>query len=198
MLGPRAKAPAPRHAFGRAFRSDVAVCFDARGHAFSVSSARVERAHHAFRSMYPLVGSDAATGWVHAARHGEFNGHPSGPFAFTDAVFSDIVTNFEALKNKAVPLTFDHPYYDGTPRELAGWVHKLVAKADGLWALCEFTEKAVEMIRGGSYRFASVVVVPKSTHRETGADIGAELLELAITSSPFIDGLQPIALSDAA
>lgn len=142
------------------------------------------------RSVYPLVSSTAKTGWVHAAKADSFNGHPSGPFELTRETFAQMVRNFDALENQAVPLTYDHPDYDGTgPVELAGYVHKLEVRGSDLWAFCEFTDKAVALGREGSYKWASIVAVFDSVDRKSGEEIGAELLELALTSSPFIDGL---------
>lgn len=143
-----------------------------------------------FRSVYPLVNQSAKTGWVHAARAGEFKGHPAGAFELTREIFAQMVANFDALENQAIPLTYDHPDYDGKgPVELAGYVHKLEVKGDDLWAFCEFTDKAISLGRDGSYKWASIVAIFDAVDRKSGEEIGAELLELALTSSPFIDGL---------
>lgn len=150
-----------------------------------------------FRALLPLVSDKAKRAWVHFTVDGTYEGHPSGPFKFDRAVNQQLIRNFEAQANP-IPLTYEHPNYsDGQPKPAAGWVHELVARGDGLWGLCEFTDRSAEMVRAGEYRFTSVVVLFDSTDRKTGEPIGAELLEVALTNRPYIDGQKPIALTSA-
>ena len=85
------------------------------------------------------------------------------------------------------------------PAPAAGWVQKL-SIVDGkngaeLWATVEWTEKAAQMIRAGEYKFCSPVIDWESTDRKTGKSVGAELLNLALTNNPFLDGHKPIELT---
>ena len=147
------------------------------------------------RSMLPLVAKDAAKTWVHFTIDGEYEGHPAGAFSFDPEVHGQILANFERQANP-IPLTYEHPKYDdGQPKPAAGWVHSLELRTDGLWGLCEFTARAAEMIRAGEYRFTSVVVSFDSTDRKSGEPCGAEMFEVALTNTPFIDGQEPIRLS---
>lgn len=150
----------------------------------------------ALRSMLPLVSDDAPTTWIEAAFVGTWEGHPSGPFEFTLDTFKQIIANFEAQANP-VPLTYEHPAHsgDGQPIPAAGWVHELKIEGESLMALVEFTPRAAQMVKDGEYRFSSVVVDFEATDRETGETRGAELYELAITNTPFLDGQRPIKLS---
>lgn len=153
------------------------------------------------RSEVPkaLVSEDAARGWIHCARVGEWKGHPSGPFEFTRAVFKRIIANFKAEKEPVV-LTYEHPRYagDGNPVIAAGWIHDLDLRGDDLYAQVEFTKRAAGYIREGEYRFCSVVVDFESVHRQSAEDIGPELFEIGLTNQPFLSGLRPIQLSRGA
>ena len=152
----------------------------------------------ALRARVSLLDA-APRAWVQMAREGEFRGHSQGPFAFTREVFAQIARNFDRQRNP-VPVTYEHPAYsgDGQPVPAAGWVLSIEVRDgdDGaeLWGEVEWTERAASMLRAGEYRYCSVVVAFESTDRETGEDIGAELVELGLTNVPFLDGMEPIRL----
>jgi len=149
----------------------------------------------AFRSMLPLVAKDSANTWVHLTVDGTYEGHHAGSFTFDRSTSEELIANFNSQKNP-IPLTYEHPRYDdGQPKPAAGWVHELEHRDGGLWGLCEFTSRAAQMCRDGEYKFTSVVVVFDSTDRVSGEPVGAELIEVALTNRPFIDGQKPIALS---
>jgi hypothetical protein len=145
------------------------------------------------RSRIALVAPEAATSWVHVGREGDFAG--KGGFSLTRDVFAQAVENFETQANP-IPVLYEHPIGgDGEPVPAAGWIHALELRDYGLWAEVEWTERAARMIREGEYRYCSMVLALKSKHRETGEEIGAQLLELGLTNTPFIDGLAPIKLT---
>lgn len=151
----------------------------------------------ALRAQLGIVSEDAPRSDVHIATFGEWGGHPAGPFALDAKAFGDIVKNFDRQKNP-VPVVIGHPI-DTAPA--VGWIQRLEVRGDGsnegdgLWALVEWTEKTASSIRSGEWRFCSGVFVFGSTDRVTGDDVGAELLELGLTNSPFIDGQVPLSLS---
>ena len=64
----------------------------------------------------------------------------------------------------------------------------------GLWAHVKFTPRAAELVRAGEYRFCSAVWMFDTIDRVTGEEVLAELHSVALTNTPFIDGLQPIVL----
>ena len=149
----------------------------------------------ALRALFPLVATDAATAWAHLTVPGSYAGHPMGPFAFDETSHTAMIRNFAAQTNP-VPLTYEHPRYDdGQPKPAAGWVHDLEVRDGGLWGRCEFTARAADLIRAGEYRYTSVVVALDSKDRKTGKPIGAELIEVALTNTPFVDGQTPLALA---
>lgn len=154
----------------------------------------------ALRSVLPLIKEDSPRQWIQLAYEDAWDGHHSGPFEFDGDVFQTIIRNFNAQHNP-VPLTYEHPQYDGggMPVIAAGWLHELEAKRGKrgaeLWGLVEFTDRAASFIRNGEYRYCSVVVDFASKDRKTGAEHGAELLEVGLTNVPFLDGMEPIRLS---
>lgn len=148
----------------------------------------------ALRSKLPLIDESADTVWIHCARPGEWKGHQAGEFEFNRKVFSRIIDNFKRLRNP-IPLTYEHPEHRGDDGIAAGWVHELKVNDDGLWALCELTQKAAGHVKSGEYRFCSVVVDFEAIDPESGDDIGPELMEIGLTNVPFIDGLSAIRLS---
>lgn len=150
------------------------------------------------RSLLPLIDESAARTWIHCAIEGTWKGHPNGPFEFTREVFSQICKNLKAQKNSVLPLTYGHPEYSTGEPEPAGYVHDFAIREDGLWALVELFPETANQIRAGKFRFCSVVVRFDSVDRKSGEPVGAEVFEIGLTNSPFIDGLTPIKLSRSA
>jgi hypothetical protein len=162
--------------------------------------------------------SDAPT-WVQIAREGQYLGYMGGlqPFEFTRAHFDEMVRNLRtnpAYKMGAsgkgdgpvVPWDFNHaseidPTMGSLPATGApaqAWTYDLEARAgaDGkaeLWALTKFLEPAKTYIRDGKFKWSSVAVTFDATHPETGKNIGAILTSIALTNTPFIEGMQELA-----
>jgi phage I-like protein len=63
----------------------------------------------------------------------------------------------------------------------------------GLWAHVEWLEPARSYIREGKYRWVSPTIRFRARHPETGKDIGARLLSVALTNLPFLPSLAPLA-----
>ncbi len=145
------------------------------------------------------VESDPNAAWVHLALYGEWKGHPSGEFTFDDAAFSQIAHNF-ARNETPTAVKYEHPNYlfATGPVPSAGKIHDLRIDDNGLWGLTLFTERAAQHIRAKEYEFCSVVIAFDSKDRITGDPIGAELLELGLTDSPFVDNQTPITLPELA
>jgi len=140
------------------------------------------------------------TVWNQVAYEGEWLGHSAGEFEFTRAVFEQIVANFERRADP-LPLTYGHP--DGETASYmgaAGWIHALKVGMDdegrvGLFAEMEFTERAAGQIKAGEQRHCSVVVSFDAIDEKTGEPIGAELYEVGLVLSAFVDGMRPLAAS---
>jgi phage I-like protein len=155
----------------------------------------------ALRALVGLTGegAQARTGWIHVAPEGSWEGHPDGAFTLTTAGFESCIYDAE---RRATPQSVDYEhaslYPTGEPTPAAGYVQKLERRADGLWALVEFTERAATMIKAGEYRFCSGVFAFERRDRQTGDVIQCMLDSIALTNRPFIDGQEPIALSQRA
>jgi phage I-like protein len=155
----------------------------------------------ALRALVGLTGegAQARTGWIHVAPEGSWEGHPDGAFTLTRAGFESCIYDAE---RRATPQSVDYEhaslYPTGEPTPAAGYVQRLEQRADGLWALVEFTERAAAMIRAGEYRFCSGVFAFERRDRQTGDVIPCMLDSIALTNRPFIDGQEPIALSQNA
>lgn len=145
-----------------------------------------------------LVGPGGKQTEMHIAMAGEWSGHPSGAFAFTGAVFDQMIANFERQKTPLM-IDYDHSVPNTGDTRAAGWILKLEKRVgnDGpeLWALVELTKRAAEMVEAGEYRFNSPWFTMNGIDRVTGEDIGPELLNVALTNNPFLDGQKPLRLS---
>lgn len=144
-----------------------------------------------------------AVSWIQVAKLGEFRGHTAGNFRFTPEVFAEIIANFRATANRAVPVDYEHTTerMDGTiplhGAPAVGFITDLQVRganaADGLWGKVEWVDTtAVEYVRSKRYRFFSPAVVFDATHPASGKDIGAALVSGGLTNRPFLDGMAPI------
>ena len=139
------------------------------------------------------------SGWAHVAMLGEWDGHSKGSFAFTQEAFSQILKNFSAQSNP-IPWDYEHDTFSAVstgPKPASGWIKRLELRNNGteLWAYVDWTQRAAQMIRDGEYRFCSPVVDFESIDRKSNEPIGAELLSVALTNNPFLDGQQPLKLT---
>lgn len=134
---------------------------------------------------------------AHIAKCGSFKGYRDGEFQLTRKLFDQMISNFQGEKNP-LPVYFGHS--DTLPLaeepEAKGWILALERRGDDLWAKLEMTQEMESKIREGKFRFTSIFCRTQNVHRETGKEIGARLISLAITNSPFIDGLQALTLSN--
>jgi hypothetical protein len=168
-----------------------------------------------------LAKDDDKPKWVHIARTGEYRGYGGGddPFNFEEKHFQEMVRNFRASpvyetdalgvgNAHVVPWDFSHaseanPTEGSLPVKGApaqGWTLELEIRngKDGtkeLWALTEFLEPAKTYIREEKYRWASVGVYFDAVHPESGKNIGAFLNTIALTNTPFIEGMEPLVAS---
>ncbi len=140
-------------------------------------------------------------------------------FSITSQDLNDMVRNFEKRRNEQVVVDYEHAsempeIARGGPIPAAGWIHELsvvrgpssVVKDNGprttdngrskLNALIEWTPQAIEMIRGGQYRFFSPAIDWEARDKETGKPQGATLTSGALTNHPFLEELPPIMLTD--
>ena len=159
-------------------------------------SGRISRAL-VLRALVPMVAADAARSWVHIAYEGEWKGHPRGPFELSGEKFQAMIDRFNAKRNPT-PVDYEHASVktdgrNGVPA--SGWIHRLELRSNGLWAEVEWTARAAEMIRAGEYRYCSGVFIFDDVDEQSGDPVDAQLFNLALTNTPFIDGQVPITLA---
>lgn len=164
-----------------------------------------ERIVHVEGAVVALADDPAKPVWIQLAKPGVFRGHPAGPFELNGRVFDDIIRNFKATENQAIPIDFEHasesdPTEGSIPTEGApaqGWIRDLKIGADGnLYGLVDWGTKAREYIRDGQYRYFSPAIRFGAKDRVTGEKIGARMTSGALTNNPFLDGMKPLAAKD--
>lgn len=161
--------------------------------------------------------------WQQVAEEGDYKGYAGGemPFSFTRDTFTQIVANFRAHPAfvegdngvgtaDVVQWDFHHssevPPATGTIATLGapamGWALDLQvrdgAKGAELWALTRWIEPAKTYIKNGQYKWASVAVALQAVDPRTGMDLGPVLTSIAITNTPFIEGMQSLAANKGA
>jgi len=139
---------------------------------------------------------DSASSPVQIMTTGQFK-HPSfGKFTITRQTFREILGNFSGENTVAFDYNHNSARAENPEQgKAAGWVQRLDAEGDALFALPQFTEEARGYISRGEYRYISPEFTTAYQDRTTGKDKGAALLAVALTNRPFLEGMAPVALS---
>jgi phage I-like protein len=138
---------------------------------------------------------------VQILRTGIFH-HPAyGKFTITQDILDTMVVNFHEHRPKSpteLVVDWEHLSSAEPPQKApaAGWVKDVTTTEGKLFAEVEWTEQAVGEIGKGEYRFISPEFNLHYKDKETGKDIGATLLSVALTNRPFIEGMSPVMLSE--
>ena len=145
--------------------------------------------------------SGVKTSIVQVFRTGTFRHPLYGKFTITDDTLRTMATNFKASRPKPpteMVVDYEHMSAVGPPSvsPAAGWVKSLEAHEGKLLATVEWTDKATGLIHSKEYRFISPEWNMNYKDKESGKDIGPCLLSMALTNRPFIEGMQPVILSD--
>ena len=176
-------------------------------------------------SLEGALGSEDADGpkWVHIANEGNYQGYLGGakPFSFTRKDFEDMVSNtrshpsFKASATgegtaNVIPWDYNHASEQpantgdlpivGAPAQAWTVDLKVETGKNGkaeLWALTNFLEPARGYVRAGAYQWASVAVGFNAKHPVTNVNIGAVITSIALTNTPFIEGMEPLVASKA-
>jgi len=152
-----------------------------------------------------LRGGEIAPGaaWTEPmiAFEGEWKGYEGGPFRLDRAMFERIVARYEAERAE-VPFDYEHQSATGEKAPAAGWIKALrigTATVDGrevvaLFATVEWTAAAADHIRKREYRYLSPIILRNAKDPKTGERIGPRLHSVALTNTPFLDGIAPLVL----
>jgi phage I-like protein len=122
--------------------------------------------------------------WIHMMPAGEFSARDGrGPWTLrnTDAV---IAASTAYAGDNQIPVDYEHQIdmavKNGQPVP-AGWIKQLQARADGLWGLVEWTEKARAYLASKEYRYLS----PVFNHAPSGEI--TRVLRAALTNNPALE-----------
>jgi hypothetical protein len=157
----------------------------------------------------PKAPSNSATCWVQVTQEIDAKGYGGGPFKFDRTTFEQLQKNLRlhpAFKLGAdgfgsadvVPWDVGHATENNPGNAPAqGWVQDLDIRegADGkaqLWAKTRWLENMRQAINGGQYKWASVVVLFDARDPVTNEDVGALLTSVAVTNTPFVEGMAPL------
>lgn len=164
--------------------------------------------------------TDGQARWVHVAVEGTYLGYRGGaqPFAFTRQSFEQAVTNIhthpayragpagEGVAD-VIPWDFNHASESnptegelptaGAPSQ--GWTRDLkIVDANGkahLYALTRFLEPARSYVKAGQYKWSSVAATFNGIDPITGQSVGMVITSIALTNTPFIEGMEQLAAS---
>lgn len=111
--------------------------------------------------------------------------------------------NFDTARPKPpTEMVVDYEHMSAGPPQVspaAGWVKSLELSESGneLFATVTWTDEAAQQIVARQYRFISPEFNLEYRDKETGKVIGPTLIAVALTNRPFLEGMQPVALSEA-
>lgn len=152
--------------------------------------------------VFELPISDQATIEIQVTPAGEFRPNdgraiPVKAWRIDAAIAARVIERFRARKTPPV-LDYEHQSLhkenNGQVAPAAGWFQSLTwREGQGLYATVELTQRARDYIRAGEYRYFSPVFL---FDPDSGAVL--DLLMGAITNTPAIDGLEPLAALAAA
>jgi len=149
------------------------------------------------KRVYALKVPKKPKEWVRIGTPGRWRGHSSGEFELSETDFKQMVINYERLGLDIV-VDYEHAtIFNPEKAPAAGWIPaepiSLKVEDGDLWARIEWTETAMEHIKAREYRYLSPVFVPNTPDRVTGENIGWTLHSVALTNTPFLAELDPIA-----
>lgn len=139
---------------------------------------------------------DNKTSEIQILQSGEWN-HPSyGKMKISEETMNEMIRHFQNKLRKGVYITEGHPQAD---EELpaVGWVKDLVKKgSDTLWAVIEWTDKGMELLKSKSYKFFSPEFYFKYEDPETREKYDNVLTGGALTNRPYFKSLEAVVLSE--
>lgn len=126
-------------------------------------------------------------GWIRLLPRGEVPlGDGREPLRVDDEALAAMVAHFEA-RGLDLVVDYEHQSLTGLKAPAAGWIKELAAREDGLWARVQWTDTARDHIAAREYRYFSPVLELEEKTRRPLA-----LLQVALTNTPAINGLDPL------
>ena len=140
---------------------------------------------------------------VQLLRTGTFHHKLYGIFTLTDNDLKRMAENFGTVRPKApTEMVVDYDHFSVLPGggelqgKAAGWFKSVRHELGKFYATIAWTEPAANLIRNGEFRFMSPEFNLNWQNKETGQRVGPTLLSGALTNRPFLEGMEPVVLSE--
>lgn len=137
--------------------------------------------------------------WIEIAFTGQWDGHPDGPFSITEADLRSCAELF-ARASREVVIDYNHlgmRPHNAEQGRAAGWITAMEVRPSerrfGLWAKVRWTAPAHTAIVAEEYRYVSPTLMWGYSDKVSGKVYPCYLHSLALTNTPFLDGLPAIA-----
>lgn len=137
-----------------------------------------------------------STSWIQVVKPIKGAKKGARTFDITDEHIDQMLSNVQKSSNQ-VPIDYNHLSLEATLPDqtiAAGWFTGFKKDSGNLFGNAEWTDAAAERIRKKELRYISPVInfAAKDEH---GEEIGARLISAALTIYPFLQGMEPVALS---
>lgn len=119
---------------------------------------------------------------------------------FYDPRYGEVDISHELVEKMAKNFNNGIPHYEPIvklgheSKEAYGRVEKLEARNDGLWAYIVLDAEGYELVKKEKFRYLSAEFVEHYTDKDTGEDVGAVFLGVALTNQPAHPSMTPIAV----
>ena len=152
----------------------------------------------AFDAHVANVSGDGKANWMKILPAGVVSGRDGrGPYMVGDVAAMQTIVDRTLRRAGGTELMVDYDHQSifgardgvGGTAKAAGWVKRLQARQDGIWAQIEWTDVATAAIRAKEYRYLSPTFGQDRNGRVTS------LLNVALTNMPNMDELTAIAAS---
>ena len=131
--------------------------------------------------------------WHNILPLGEFYDPRYGKIQITKELIQQLAENFKkGIPHYKPPVNISH-------NDLVGKYGDIVdveAREDGLWAKIVLTDEGAELVQKKKFEYLSAEFTEHYTDKETGEDVGAVLVGVALTNRPAHPKMQPIKLSE--
>lgn len=105
--------------------------------------------------------------------------------------------SFRSIRNRfmerqlQIPIDYEHQTLQDVQAPAAGWIKNIVLRNDGIYGDVDWTDRAADYLKNREYRYLSPVIqIQRNTRR------AVELHSAALTNTPVIDAISPIARTD--
>jgi phage I-like protein len=110
-----------------------------------------------------------------------------GDFVLDQESAAAIIGDFDSRRNDMV-LDYEHQTLMGSEAPAAGWIKRLINRGrDGIWAVVQWTPRAIEYLKNREYRYISPVFLKRASDGKV-----MRLINAALTNQPAIDGMVPV------